>query len=177
MVKAGLYTVNQLLVITLWLPVRRTQAHSGRSVAQICTDVWDYPKHTLAHPPSSHHTDSVENIIYLDNINSCGVATALVPRQGDADPAYSDEPICKMPGVGSLPWINDRNSAEEYLAAHAPEDKEALRVNILHIGLSWAIYEKNMMLERLIAKLSVEQRCVLGFLSPGHRYWTDYTLP
>jgi hypothetical protein len=31
-------------------------------------------------------------------------------------------------------------------------------------------------MERLIAKASVEQRCVLGFPRPGHSYWTQETI-
>lgn len=166
-------------------------------------------------------------IIYLNNESECGGATAVIPRQGPEDPAYNIGPISKMPGFGSLPWINDRNQAESYLESHAPDiaqfrqehlyprerkvayefgnilfyrhdtwhrgtplspnslrlvcnltfsHKDSFHVNILHIGWSWAMYEKDMMLERLIAKLSVEQRNVLGFPPPGHRYWNEFTL-
>jgi hypothetical protein len=31
-------------------------------------------------------------------------------------------------------------------------------------------------MERLVARASVEQRCVLGFPAPGHCYWTPETV-
>src|SRR5262245_65069291 len=31
-------------------------------------------------------------------------------------------------------------------------------------------------MERLMARASVEQRCVLGFPRPGHNYWTQETI-
>jgi len=81
----------------------------------------DYPNHTLTHPPPWYAPEAVELILYLSDEAACGGATAVVPRTGnDDDPAYR-WPIDRTPGVGSLDWINDRSSAEGYLARLAPE--------------------------------------------------------
>lgn len=80
----------------------------------------DYPNHTLTHPPRWDSPEAVEIILYLSDVESCGGATALVPRRGSDDPAYA-WPIARTPGVGALDWVNDRASAERYLADAAPE--------------------------------------------------------
>jgi hypothetical protein len=49
-------------------------------------------------------------------------------------------------------------------------------ISVLHPGWAWKMYQPGMMLERLIAQASVDQRCVLGFPAPGHPYWTAETL-
>ena len=186
----------------------------------------DYPNHTLTHPPPWERPEVVEIILYLDQVDVSGGATAVVPRLGPDDPAY-EHPITKMPGFGALEWKNDRESAEAYLARVAPAVAEwrrthlypreervqytfgtvlfyrhdtwhrgtpltpgALRVvhnmtfrkeasewvSTLHQGWAWAMYTKAMRMERLIANVSVEQRCVLGFPRPGHPYWTKETV-
>ena len=63
----------------------------------------DYPNHTLVHPPEWEKPEAVEMILYLDNFDDCAGATAVVPREGDDDPAYS-WPIINMPGVGDIEW-------------------------------------------------------------------------
>ena len=80
----------------------------------------DYPNHTLTHPPPWDSPEAVELILYLDEEQHCGGATALVPRTGSDDPAYQ-WPIMNTPGVGSLPWINDRESTERHLRESSPE--------------------------------------------------------
>jgi hypothetical protein len=80
----------------------------------------DYPNHTLTHPSPWDRPEAVELIVYLDRIEDCGGATALVPRRGADDPAYP-WPIVGSPGIGDLDWINDRTQAEAYLAARRPE--------------------------------------------------------
>ncbi len=47
---------------------------------------------------------------------------------------------------------------------------------MLHPGWAWKMYRRGMVLERLIARASVDQRCVLGFPAPGHAYWTPDTI-
>ena len=79
----------------------------------------DYPNHTLTHPPRWDRPEAVEIILYLSDVESCGGATALVPRTGPDDPAYP-WPIVDTPGVGALDWINDRDAAESYLRREAP---------------------------------------------------------
>jgi hypothetical protein len=74
----------------------------------------DYPNHTLLHPPQWHRPEAVEIIIYLSDFDECDGATALVPRDGENDPAYS-WPIFNMPGVQGRPYINSKVEAEGYL--------------------------------------------------------------
>ena len=80
----------------------------------------DYPNHTLTHPPAWDDPDAVEIIIYLSEFDECAGSTAVVPRQGDDDPAYP-WPIVQTPGVGELQYVNDKASAEAYLQDRAPE--------------------------------------------------------
>ncbi len=186
----------------------------------------DYPNHTLTHPPPWDEPEAVEGILYLSAVEKCGGATALVPREGPDDPAYA-WPIVNTPGVGDLPWINDRNEAEAQLGRDAPaiakwraehlyprEARARFRVgslllyrhdtwhrgtplepasvrfalnltfrlaasewiSVLQSGWAWGMYRPSQVTERLIARASVEQRCVLGFPAPGHPYWTRATL-
>ena len=80
----------------------------------------DYPNHTLTHPPPWDQPEAVEIIIYLSELDACAGSTAAVLRRGQDDPAYP-WPITQTPGVGSIPYINDRLRAEAYLAEHAPD--------------------------------------------------------
>ncbi len=49
-------------------------------------------------------------------------------------------------------------------------------ISTLHEGWAWSMYRRSQVMERLVATATVEQRCVLGFPRPGHRYWTPSTL-
>lgn len=76
-------------------------------------------------------------LLYYDDVESCGGATACVEREGPDDPAYhhhalagdddreqgqQESTIANMPGVGKVGWINDREIAEAYLRENcAPE--------------------------------------------------------
>lgn len=80
----------------------------------------DYPNHSLVHPPAWESPEAVEIILYLDNYEACEGATAVVPREGPEDPAYS-WPIVQTPGVAGLDYVNDRSKAEAYMAEHNPE--------------------------------------------------------
>ncbi len=186
----------------------------------------DYPNHTLTHPPRWDEPEAVEIILYLSDVDACGGATAVVPREGRDDPAYP-WPIVQSPGIAGLDWMNDRESAEAYLGREAPEvarfraehlypreararyrfgtflfyrhdtwhrgtpiREGALRlvqnltfrrarhdwVSTLHVGWAWSMYHPGQPMERLIATLSVDQRCVLGFPAPGDPYWNDETV-
>lgn len=81
---------------------------------------FDYPNHTLAHPPAWDRPEAVEMILYLSDVEDCGGSTAIVPREGADDPAYR-WPLVNTPGVGDLRYINDRSSAEAYFAEQRPE--------------------------------------------------------
>ena len=89
----------------------------------------DYPNHTLTHPPPWEMPEAVEVLVYLGEVEESAGATAVVPREGPGDPAYA-WPIVHNPGVGELPWRNDRESAEAYLEAHAPESARFRREHL-----------------------------------------------
>ncbi len=75
----------------------------------------DYPNHTLVHPPPWSRPEAVEIIIFLSDVEECGGATAVVPRTGPEDEAYT-WPMVQTPGVAGFDYINNREVAEEYLA-------------------------------------------------------------
>ena len=79
----------------------------------------DYPNHSLAHPTEWSRPEAVELIVYLADVEICGGATALVPRQGADDPAYR-WPIVDSPGIAELDYVNDRRAGEAYFAEHRP---------------------------------------------------------
>ncbi|MEM8924079.1 MAG: hypothetical protein AAGD35_11310 [Actinomycetota bacterium] len=80
----------------------------------------DYPNHTLVHPSPWSRPDAVEAIVYYGHHAECAGGTAVVPRIGVDDPLYP-YPITASPGIGTLPYINDRPSAEDYLGEHRPD--------------------------------------------------------
>jgi hypothetical protein len=79
----------------------------------------DYPNHTLVHPSPWDRPEAVELILYLDDVDECGGATALVARDGPNDPAYR-WPIVDTPGIADLDYVNDRAHAEAYFAKERP---------------------------------------------------------
>ncbi len=185
----------------------------------------DYPNHMLVHPPPWERPAAVEMIIYLSPFERGG-GTAVVPRQGAADPAYA-WPMIHTPGVAGMRYVNDRTQAEAYLREANPEaanfraehlyprecharyeqgsvlfyrhdvwhrgtpvTEGSLRlvqnltfrradcewIGTLHPAWSWSMYHPDQYAERLIARLSPEQRCVLGFPAPGADYWCEATV-
>ncbi|MGA1599554.1 MAG: hypothetical protein ACO4AU_10910 [bacterium] len=185
----------------------------------------DYPNHYLTHPPVWEAPEAVEMIVYYDHHSECGGETALVSRVGREDPAYV-YPYTQMPGVGALPWTNDRESTEALLAQEHPEvarfrerlyareryaafepgtvlfyrhdlwhrgtplQPGALRlvqnltfrkaecewISTVQSGWAWKMYRPDLSTERLIARITPEQRTVLGFPAPGSSYWTPQRL-
>ncbi|CAK9024265.1 PH domain-containing protein [Durusdinium trenchii] len=81
----------------------------------------DFPNHALVHPSDWDDPETVAIIIYLSDASACDGRTGVVPRRGPGDPLYV-WPYIKMPGVGLLPWVNDRAQAE---ASVAERDAEA----------------------------------------------------
>ncbi|MEM7219666.1 MAG: phytanoyl-CoA dioxygenase family protein [Pseudomonadota bacterium] len=79
----------------------------------------DYPNHLLTHPTPWERPAAVEMILYLSDFDDCGGPTAVVPREGPSDPLYP-WPIVATPGVAGLAYVNDRESAEAYMAAEQP---------------------------------------------------------
>ena len=180
----------------------------------------DYPNHSLTHPPQWDEPEAVEIIVYLSDQSEVGGSTAIVPRISAEDEAYAP-PLVHSPGIGDIPWINDRSQAEAWFHQNQPEvaelrqrlyqrekytqhrkgsvlfyrhdvwhrgtplhnDKvrfaqnltfrkaEASWISTIHPGWAWAMYKPDQRMERLIAKLSPEQRSVLGFPAPGDSYW------
>ncbi len=104
----------------------------------------DYPNHTLLHPPQWDNPEAVEIIIYLSDSEECGGATAVVPREGPNDPAYT-WPIFDMPGVQDRPYINSRVEAEGYLATNHP-DIAAFRAKHLYPRERVARYRRGSVL-------------------------------
>ena len=49
-------------------------------------------------------------------------------------------------------------------------------ISVLHSGWAWSMYRPDQTAERIIARASVEQRCVLGFPPPGDPFWNAETL-
>ena len=47
---------------------------------------------------------------------------------------------------------------------------------LLRSGWSRHVYDPGFFFERLLAEASVEQRCLLSWPAPGHRYWCEETL-
>jgi hypothetical protein len=43
-------------------------------------------------------------------------------------------------------------------------------------GTAYSMYSRDQYVEKLIARLTVQQRGVLGFPPPGHAYWTEDTV-
>ena len=184
----------------------------------------DYPNHTLTHPPRWDEPDAVEILLYLSDEADTGGPTVVVPRRGADDPAYP-WPITRIPGVATLPWMNDRSHAEAALAERDPalaawraeqlyareepahfgvgtvllyrhdtwhrgtpirEGTRRFAMNLtfrkatsewistLHVGWAWAAYRG--VLPQLLADVSIDARCVLGFPAPGDRYWNEETI-
>jgi hypothetical protein len=84
-------------------------------------DGWN---HMLVVPAEWRSPASVAMIVYLSEVTECGGGTALVARNGDDDPLYSEGAFLRTPGAGPLPWINDRERAEGWLAENAPDVAE-----------------------------------------------------
>ncbi len=55
------------------------------------------------HPPGWYSPEAVAMIVYYSNSDEVGGSTALVPREGDTDPAYK-WPLIAMPGLGGIHW-------------------------------------------------------------------------
>ncbi|MGI9595577.1 MAG: phytanoyl-CoA dioxygenase family protein [Acidimicrobiales bacterium] len=104
----------------LWPKYGRTERTGGVYDNQDQRIHIDYPNHTLVHPAPWDRPEVVELILYLSDHRHCGGSTAVVPRTGPDDPAYR-WPIVDSPGIGDLDWVNDRSSAERYLAERRPD--------------------------------------------------------
>lgn len=104
----------------LWPKYGRAERTAGLDDNQDQRIHVDYPNHTLAHPAPWDLPEAVELILYLSDVADCGGSTAVVPRTGVDDPAYR-WPIVDSPGIGDLPYVNDRTGAEVDFARRRPE--------------------------------------------------------
>lgn len=100
----------------------------GRVAEGITEDIYDnneqrihvdYPNHMLTHPTPWDRPEAIEVIVYYSDQRVCGGATAVVPRVGNED--LYPWPIVAAPGIGDVPWINDRATTEAYFAERDPE--------------------------------------------------------
>ena len=80
----------------------------------------DYPNHTLAHPTPWDRPAAVELIVYHGDRRDSDGSTAVVPRLGPDDPLYR-WPMVDSPGIGAVPYVNDRAAAEARMAEEHPE--------------------------------------------------------
>ena len=74
---------------------RESEGERGRYDNQDQRIHVDYPNHTLTHPTPWERPEAVEIIVYYDDIEECGGATAVVPREGRARAARGP----RRPGV------------------------------------------------------------------------------
>ena len=82
----------------------------------------DFGNHYWGIPPKD--PNMIAAIVYYSDTNETGGATALVPRNGNED-LYCDG-FRHMPGIGGIPFENDRKSAELMISKVSP-DSAALR--------------------------------------------------
>lgn len=78
----------------------------------------DYGNHYWGFPPKQ--PNMLAAIIYYSDTVMTGGATAIVPKRSGFDFAYA-KPFAHMPGIGGLPFINNKGAAEAMMAEKAPE--------------------------------------------------------
>ena len=84
----------------------------------------DYGNHTFVHPPPWNCPEAVTIIIYLSNTSETGGGTAVVPKNIETDDlGLYEYPYGNMPGIGSLPFHNNKQHAEAMMATLSPEMK------------------------------------------------------
>ena len=87
----------------------------------------DYGNHTWVMPSDDwDRPEAVAAIVFLSDTSATGGGTAVVKREGPEDEAYA-YPYTDMPGIGGLPFANDRETAEALLEAEAPAVAERRR--------------------------------------------------
>lgn len=62
---------------------------------------------------------AVAVIVYYSDTRKTGGATAIVPRRGQDDPVYQWPSQSNMPGIGGIPFANDREHAETHFEGRA----------------------------------------------------------
>ena len=80
----------------------------------------DYGNNTFLHVSDWNDPDAVAMILYYDDTEICGGATAVCPREGDDDPLYQ-QPYINGVGYGKhtvYPWLGDKDEELEYLKVH-----------------------------------------------------------
>lgn len=87
----------------------------------------DYPNHMFVHPPQWNEVPhAVSAIIYYSEATECGGETGVIPHSSvlAIDKNCEQKPITRMPGVGNIAYINDREKAEEVMKVVAPAAAE-----------------------------------------------------
>ena len=74
----------------------------------------DYGNNTLVHPSGWNTPDAISLIVYFDDSDITGGGTAVVPNNEKTKEFY-EFPIVNNPGLCGIPWINDKESAEEMI--------------------------------------------------------------
>ena len=80
----------------------------------------DYGNNTFLHPSHWNNPECVAMIIYLSDIKETSGGTSIVPKNEETEKLYQF-PYKNMPGISNNPFINDKNSAEEYFNKHDQE--------------------------------------------------------
>ena len=141
--------------------------------------------------------DAVSVRIFLSDYNECGGSTAIVPREGDADPAYlndGEKLVQFRPGtvlfLKSDLWhrqtpVNSGKTRWTHNMVFARNDSEWCgqwqRSSTYFMfgnsqNLSIYDHERTRQIEEMLWEMSPFQRSVLGFPAPGSSYWNDETL-
>ena len=84
----------------------------------------DYGNNMWTHPPSWYAPNIVAAIVYYSNTFDTGGATSVVPRSGPDDFIYTT-PYSHMPGIGGIPFANDRLTAEQHMQGESASIRQA----------------------------------------------------
>jgi len=74
--------------------------------------------------PEAGRPQAVAAIVYYSETKTTGGATAIVPRRGQDDPVYQWPALANMPGIGGIPFVNDREHAEMNFEGRAADIRQ-----------------------------------------------------
>lgn len=80
----------------------------------------DYGNNMFVHPSDWENPEAVAMIIYFSNTEKTNGGTACVPRENSQDELYQT-PYINMPGIHSFPFINDKNTSENFFQKEHPD--------------------------------------------------------
>ena len=96
----------------------------------------DYGNNMLSHPPAFDSPEVVAFLLYYSDSSIVGGGTRYVPRKQGDDKWYK-APYIKMPGQAGIPFINDKNKAEDMMSRrniHREELYKREKRPIFHVG-------------------------------------------